>query len=130
MRPMSWITPSQVVFFYDERAHRLGKIAISDSIFIRQCGDMLVFFVDQQTICALTDCGAYVFHRWFHKKRGFYTNNFKPFRKYLMNNPNITLSQAIRLAEKYEMEFSADRRLVSRLLSNDLKIVAKKKGKK
>ena len=65
----------------------------SGCVGVREIDGLTIVFYDSRTVYVKTTFGAWVvFHRWFHIKRGFCTNNFKPFVKKLRHNRHLTYS--------------------------------------
>lgn len=77
---------------------------------IREVDGLTIIFYDARTVYVKTTFGAWVvFHRWFHVKRGFCTNNFKPFAKKLRHNRHLTYNFIVQKAQQFDISINASR---------------------
>lgn len=83
----------------------------SGCVGVREIDGLTIVFYDSRTVYVKTTFGAWVvFHRWFHIKRGFCTNNFKPFVKKLRHNRHLTYSFIVEKAQQFDISINASRK--------------------
>lgn len=77
-----------------EKPKRVPK-RIFDTIIVRNYENMQIVIYDPKTVYIKVK-GQYItycFQRWFHKKQGFYSNNWKPFIIWLQRSKYLTLDE-------------------------------------
>lgn len=82
----------------------MGRYNTKNVVAIKKTNDLEIIFYDFESIYVKHQYGISVYHRWAVKKKGFYKNNFRPFRLALKDNKNIDYGYINRMAEKYEID--------------------------
>lgn len=75
----------------------------NDHVLIREVDGLKIVIYDERTVYIKKGLTTYCFHRWFMRKRGFYTQHFKPFVWVLRNNRHLDLQDIIRLAYRHDL---------------------------
>lgn len=78
------------------------------SIVVRRVNDLTIVFYNKETIYVTDDAHKWtIFHRWY-APLGFYGKNWKPFRRLLRVEKEITFNHCYRLAFKYDIQSMAN----------------------
>ena len=80
----------------------------AEAVMVKQVDNLTIVFYDKESIYIKDDIhGWTVFHRWFVPK-GLYGETWKPFRKLLWEEKQITFNHCYRLAFRYSIQSMAN----------------------
>lgn len=77
-----------------------------DKYVVRKTNGLTIVCVDPTTIYVKHKYGISVYERWFVRQRGFYLQNWQPFRRALTDHRNIDLQYINQLAQLYDISVS------------------------
>lgn len=81
-----------------------------ETILVRDVNNMHIVIYDERTVYIKSNgLITYCFHRWFHSKRNFYTENWKPFILLLRKKKNFTFTEVLRMAYDLDIVVQAGR---------------------
>lgn len=82
-----------------------------DTTVVREVNGLMIVCVNPTTIYVKHKYGINCYERWFVRQRGFYSDNWKPFRRALTDHRNISLSYINHLADLYNINVSSARKM-------------------
>lgn len=80
-------------------------------IVVRKTNGLEIVCLNSRAIYVRYKYGINCYHRWFSRKRGFYYNNWRPFRRAITDHRYLDISYINYLANKYEISISASKKL-------------------
>lgn len=65
-----------------------------------------LFFWDKDSIYAQDKNQTICFHKWFMRRKMFYSTNWRPFMRYCTENNSITMEKLMEAARRNEIEIA------------------------
>ena len=73
---------------------------------VRKTNGLEIWFADSRNIYIKHKYGVTLFSRWEVRERGFWSKNWKPFRKALSDNRYLDLGYITRLATRHDISIN------------------------
>lgn len=95
-------------------------------VMLRETNGLAIWFADERNIYVEHKFGITLFTRWEVRQRGFWSENWRPFRKALTNNRHLDLAYITRLATLYDISIRYVGRLPESCLKEQARIIPEK----